>query len=253
VDPRRGVGRRAHLDLRRQGRRAAPRRPATGARRGRAALPPEAPSCPPADGAACCVPRWSSSTADAPWVDVDRIISEVLDPGTHPSRRAPVLPQRRGHRRRRAGRRRGVGLLLPRQTCSSPARRSRWASTGRRTTTPRCWSRLRVHDRFATVIGAMEKPDGARDWEVDREFFDGLVASAFASTGWSGSTPTSRTSSPTSTSGSAEYVPGSRCRRARRTRSAGTCVVGCSSTPKPPSALVAAIQRRLGEPRRQRV
>lgn len=39
---------------------------------------------------------------------------------------------------------------------------------------------MRVRDRFATVIGVQERDDRAPGWEVDREFFDGLVASAFA-------------------------------------------------------------------------
>lgn len=39
---------------------------------------------------------------------------------------------------------------------------------------------MRVRDRFATVIGAQEKDERIPGWEVDREYFDGLVASVFA-------------------------------------------------------------------------
>jgi phage terminase large subunit-like protein len=41
---------------------------------------------------------------------------------------------------------------------------------------------LRMSDRFATVIGAAEKPEGAAGdgWEVDKSYFDGLVDAAFA-------------------------------------------------------------------------
>lgn len=39
---------------------------------------------------------------------------------------------------------------------------------------------MRVADRFATVIGAQEKDSRNPEWQVDREFFDGLVASMFA-------------------------------------------------------------------------
>ena len=38
----------------------------------------------------------------------------------------------------------------------------------------------RVRDRFVTVIGAQEHDPSVPGWEVDREYFDGLVASVFA-------------------------------------------------------------------------
>lgn len=39
---------------------------------------------------------------------------------------------------------------------------------------------MRVEDRFATVIAAQEKDPSNPAWQVDREFFDGMVASMFA-------------------------------------------------------------------------
>ena len=118
--------------------------------------------------------------ADAPWVDIDRIVSEVLDPGTHPS----------------DARRFYLNAVTTADDALVTA--DEWDACylddvldagdeitlgfdGSKSDDASVLVAMRVSDRFATVIGAMEKPDHAgKDWEVDREFFDGLVANCFA-------------------------------------------------------------------------
>ena len=117
---------------------------------------------------------------DSPWIDVDRIIAEVLDPATHPA----------------DARRFYLNAVVSADDALVTA--EEWDACylddvleagdeitlgfdGSKSDDASCLVALRVHDRFATVIGAMEKPDNAsKDWEVNREYFDGLVASAFA-------------------------------------------------------------------------
>jgi hypothetical protein len=117
---------------------------------------------------------------DAPWIDIDRVIAEVLDPATHPAdaRRfylnAVVSPD--------------DALVTAEQwdACYAddvlePGDKITLGFDGSKNDDATVLVALRVHDRFATVLGAMEKPDNAGlDWEVDRELFDGLVAQAFA-------------------------------------------------------------------------
>lgn len=118
---------------------------------------------------------------DAPWVNIDRIINEVYDPSTHPA------DARR--------------FYLNEVTSADDAlvTAHAWDSgkvndvleagdeitlgfDGSKSDDSTVLVALRVHDRFATVIGAAEKPIGpaGQHWEVDREYFDGLVASVFA-------------------------------------------------------------------------
>jgi hypothetical protein len=116
---------------------------------------------------------------DAPWVDVDRIISEVLDPGTHPS------DARRFYLNAVATADDALVAAEEWDACYldsvlEPGEEITLGFDGSKSDDASVLVALRVHDRFATVIGAMERPDNARDWEVDRDFFDGLVANCFA-------------------------------------------------------------------------
>jgi hypothetical protein len=118
--------------------------------------------------------------ADAPWVDIDRIMSEVLDPGTHPA------DARRFYLNAVVTADDALVAAEEWDSCYLddalvPGEEITLGFDGSKNDDSTVLVAMRVHDRFATVLGAMEKPDGAgRDWEVDREFFDGLVASAFA-------------------------------------------------------------------------
>lgn len=118
---------------------------------------------------------------DAPWINIDRIMAEVLDPATHPA----------------DARRFYLNAVVSADDALITA--EQWAACedldtfleagdeitlgfdGSKSDDSTVLVAMRVEDRFATVIGAMEKPDlPTNDWEVDREYFDGLVASAFA-------------------------------------------------------------------------
>lgn len=116
---------------------------------------------------------------DAPWVDVDRIVAEVLDPSTHPA----------------DARRFYLNAVVSADDALVTA--EEWDALeiedvlesgdeitlgfdGSKSDDASVLVAMRVEDRFATVIGAQEKPDNAVGWEVDREKFDGLVASVFA-------------------------------------------------------------------------
>lgn len=118
---------------------------------------------------------------DAPWINIDRIMAEVLDPATHPA----------------DARRFYLNAVVSADDALITA--EQWAACedldtfleagdeitlgfdGSKSDDSSVLVAMRVEDRFATVIGAMEKPDlPTNDWEVDREYFDGLVASAFA-------------------------------------------------------------------------
>lgn len=116
---------------------------------------------------------------DAPWIDVDRIVSEVLDPSTHPA----------------DARRFYLNAVVSAEDALVTG--AEWASCededvltegdeitlgfdGSKSDDASVLVAMRVADRFATVIGAQEKPEGKVGWEVDREMFDGLVTSVFA-------------------------------------------------------------------------
>lgn len=116
---------------------------------------------------------------DAPWVNIDRIISEIFDFGTHPAdaRRyylnqvvtaddALISPPEWDAR--------CVEDLL------APGEQITLGFDGSKSDDSSVLVAMRVHDRFATVIGAQEADPRDRDWEVDREYIDGLVANVFA-------------------------------------------------------------------------
>lgn len=117
---------------------------------------------------------------DSPWINIDRIIAEVLDPATHPA----------------DARRYYLNAVVSADDALVTA--EEWAECelddvladgeeitlgfdGSKNDDSTVLVAMRVRDRFASVIGAMEKPDSApKDWEVDRAFFDGLVTTMFA-------------------------------------------------------------------------
>jgi hypothetical protein len=117
---------------------------------------------------------------DSPWIDIDRIIAEVLDPATHPA------DARRFYLNAVVSADDALVTAEEWASCElddvlEPGEEITLGFDGSKNDDSTVLVAMRVHDRFASVIGASEKPDGAsRDWEVDREFFDGLVATMFA-------------------------------------------------------------------------
>lgn len=118
---------------------------------------------------------------DAPWINIDRIINEIFDPGTHPAdaRRFYLNEVTNAD----------DALVTPAEwdACEvedvlEPGEEIVLGFDGSKNDDSSVLVAMRVHDRFVTVLGAQEKPDGpsARNWEVDREYFDGLVASVMA-------------------------------------------------------------------------
>jgi hypothetical protein len=118
---------------------------------------------------------------DAPWINIDRIINEIFDPGTHPAdaRRFYLNEVTNAD----------DALVTPSEwdACEiddvlEPGEEIVLGFDGSKSDDSSVLVAMRVHDRFVTVLGAQEKPDGParRDWEVDREYFDGLVASVMA-------------------------------------------------------------------------
>lgn len=114
----------------------------------------------------------------AAWLDLDGIVAEIWDPQSDPadSRRywlnQPAVAE--------------DALVAPAEwdACRvddllEPGEEIVLGFDGSKTEDATVLVALRVSDRFATVIGAQEKPEYDRDWEVDRDYFDGLVASTF--------------------------------------------------------------------------
>lgn len=117
---------------------------------------------------------------DAPWVDIDRIMAEVLDPATHPAdaRRFYLNEVATVDDALVTAAEWDGGYL---DDVLEPGAEITLGFDGSKNDDATVLVAMRVSDRFATVIGAMEKPDMAsKGWEVDREYFDGLVASVFA-------------------------------------------------------------------------
>jgi hypothetical protein len=116
---------------------------------------------------------------DSPWIDVDRIVAEVLDPGTHPA------DARRFYLNEVTNADDALVTAQDWNDCYlddvlEPGEEITLGFDGSKNDDATVLVALRVRDRFATVIGASEKPDRAVGWEVDREMFDGLVTSTFA-------------------------------------------------------------------------
>jgi hypothetical protein len=116
---------------------------------------------------------------DAPWINIDRVVAEVLDPATHPAQ------ARRFYLNEVSTADDALVTAVEWDACYlddvlEPGEEITLGFDGSKSDDASVLVAMRVSDRFATVIGAMEKPDNVKDWEVDREFFDGLVANCFA-------------------------------------------------------------------------
>jgi hypothetical protein len=118
---------------------------------------------------------------DAPWVDVGRVMAEVYDPATHPA------DARRFYLNEVATADDALVTASDWDSCYvddvlEPGEEITLGFDGSKSEDATVLVAMRVHDRFATVIGAMEKPSGpaGEGWEVDREYFDGLIASVMA-------------------------------------------------------------------------
>lgn len=118
---------------------------------------------------------------DSPWVDIDRVIAEVYDPATHPA------DARRFYLNEVATADDALVTGAEWDDCEiddilEPGDEITLGFDGSKSEDSTVLVAMRIRDRFATVIGAMEKPSGpaGHDWEVDREYFDGLIASVMA-------------------------------------------------------------------------
>lgn len=118
---------------------------------------------------------------DSPWIDIDRVIAEVYDPATHPA------DARRFYLNEVASPDDALVTAAEWDSCEitdvlEPGDEITLGFDGSKSEDSSVLVAVRVSDRFATVLGAMEKPTGpaSRGWEVDREYFDGLVGSAMA-------------------------------------------------------------------------
>lgn len=116
---------------------------------------------------------------DAPWVDVARIMSEVYDFGTHPA------DARRFYLNAVVSADDALVSGEDWRACQVddyllPGDEITLGFDGSKSDDSSVLVAMRVPDRFATVIGAQEKDPKDPNWEVDREYFDGLVASVFA-------------------------------------------------------------------------
>ena len=116
---------------------------------------------------------------DAPWINLDRIVSEVFDPGTHPA------DARRFYLNEVTSADDAVVTAAEWDDCYlddvlSPGEEITLGLDGSKTEDATVLVAMRVADRFATVVGASEKDPRDPNWQVNREFFDGLVASMFA-------------------------------------------------------------------------
>lgn len=116
---------------------------------------------------------------DAPWVSVDRLIAEVHDPSTHPAE------SRRFYLNEITSPDDALVTAAEWDSCETDdvleaGDEITLGFDGSKTDDATVLVALRVSDRFATVLGAAERPVQATDWEVDREYFDGLIASVFA-------------------------------------------------------------------------
>lgn len=118
---------------------------------------------------------------DSPWIDIDRVVSEVYDPATHPA------DARRFYLNEVASPDDALVTGAEWDACEvedvlEPGDEITLGFDGSKSSDSSVLVAIRIHDRFATVIGAMEKPTGpgSANWEVDREYFDGLVGSTMA-------------------------------------------------------------------------
>lgn len=116
---------------------------------------------------------------DAPWVDIGRLVEEVYDLGTHPA------DARRFYLNAVVSADDALVTGEQWDACElddllAPSEEITLGFDGSKSDDSTVLVAMRVHDRFATVIGAQERDPRDADWQVDREYFDGLVASVFA-------------------------------------------------------------------------
>lgn len=116
---------------------------------------------------------------DAPWIDLDRIVAEVNDLGTHPA------DARRFYLNEVTSADDALVTAAEWDDCYyddvlEPGEEITLGLDGSKSDDATVLVAMRVSDRFATVIGAAEKDPKDPNWSVDRDFFDGLVASMFA-------------------------------------------------------------------------
>lgn len=115
----------------------------------------------------------------ATWLDLDGIIAEIWDPQSDPS------DSRRYWLNQPAVAEDALVTAAEWDACVfedvlEPGEEITLGFDGSKNDDSTVLVAMRVRDRFATVVGVQEKDDRVAGWEVDRQFFDGLVASMFA-------------------------------------------------------------------------
>lgn len=117
---------------------------------------------------------------DSPWIDVDRVIGEVQDPGTPPEQ------ARRFYLNQIVAAEDSLVSAPEWDACAvddrlQPGDEITLGFDGGKSDDATVLIAMRVPDRMVQPLGIWERPDGATDdWEVDRAVVDGVVRNALA-------------------------------------------------------------------------
>jgi len=117
--------------------------------------------------------------ADSPWIDIDRVIGEVQDPGTPPeqARRFYLNQIVAAEDSLVSTQEWDAGTVEDRL---EPGDEITLGFDGGKTDDATVLIAMRVRDRLVQPLGIWERPDGADDWQVDRETVDGVVRNAMS-------------------------------------------------------------------------
>ncbi|TDC98516.1 terminase [Nonomuraea deserti] len=116
--------------------------------------------------------------ADSPWIDIDRLVSEVYDVNTHPS------DARRYYLNEVAVAEDSLIAAHEWDACETSERLQAGDMVtlgfdGGKSDDATALVAMRVHDRLLQTVGIWERPENAHGWEVDRAAVDDMVRMAF--------------------------------------------------------------------------
>lgn len=120
----------------------------------------------------------ASLYADSPWINVDRIVSEVYDVNTHPS------DARRYYLNEVAVAEDSLIAAHEWDACETPERLQAGDTVtlgfdGGKSDDATALVAMRVHDRLVETVGIWERQENVQGWEVDRAAVDDMVRAAF--------------------------------------------------------------------------